>query len=80
MLALTASPSTFEFGTSVTGDIHFDSAWGSFPEANWNDFPVIIINWWLEGLARLDDATSRSELLSFCGRALFDKGRLAVGQ
>ena len=65
MLALTASPSTFDFGTNVTGDIYFVSDWGSFPEASWNDFPVIVINWWLEGLARLDDATSSSELLSF---------------
>jgi hypothetical protein len=34
----------------VTGRIHVQINGRSFPEKDWNDFVIIILNWWLEGL------------------------------
>ena len=35
---------------SITGQIHIARPAGSFPEESWNDFPVVILTWWVVGL------------------------------
>lgn len=37
----------------VTGVIYFDLEDRQFPEKSWNDFVVVILNWWLSEIANL---------------------------
>ncbi|MGV3502784.1 MAG: hypothetical protein ACO1O1_03705 [Adhaeribacter sp.] len=47
---LIVDPNTLHKATSglVTGRIHIHINGRSFPEKDWNDFVVIILNWWIE--------------------------------
>jgi hypothetical protein len=49
---------------SITGPVFLRFEGGAYPGEGWNDFPVVILGWWLEGIARL--ITGESE--SFSGR------------
>jgi hypothetical protein len=49
---------------SITGPVFLRFEGGAYPEEGWNDFPVVILGWWLEGIAAfLNDGSQ-----SFSGR------------
>lgn len=50
---------------TVVGKIYLDVHEAFFPERGWFDFPVVILQWWLEALARLSSGASRREELRF---------------
>jgi hypothetical protein len=43
---------------NVTGQVFLRGAAGDFPETGWSDFPVVILGWWIAGLA---DVVARRE-------------------
>jgi hypothetical protein len=45
---------------NVTGEIHLRGPTGAFPEERWSDLPVIVLGWWIEGLARVASGRVRS--------------------
>jgi hypothetical protein len=49
---------------SVTGQIWFDDG-DAFPEVGWSDFPVVLVTWWLDLLARLLSASDQEGRISF---------------
>ncbi len=52
---------------SITGVISlFDKGW-TFPESEWNDFPVVILAWWLEALSTLSHTGKPAECLFMDG-------------
>lgn len=55
MVEIVAHASTLSRSTSgsVTGEIFLRSPIGDFPQTGWTDFPVVILGWWLEGMARV---------------------------
>jgi len=57
----------------ITGIIYFDFGRCQFPENDWNDFIVIILNWWLSALTRIALGVSDSENLQFMDGPLFVK-------
>jgi len=50
---------------SVTGSIWWRFADKTFPEAGWNDFPIVILEWWGSSILRLLNRISDQETLSF---------------
>lgn len=42
---------------AITGEIYFENMDGDFPERHWNDFVVVILNWWFEAIDRVKKAT-----------------------
>jgi hypothetical protein len=51
-------------GGSITGVIYYDFGAGrQFPETDWDDFPVVILNWWIEALEQVGEG---SESVKFC--------------
>ena len=44
---------------SVTGVVAIRADGGTFPEVRWNDFPVVILSWWLEPVSRILQGTTR---------------------
>jgi hypothetical protein len=49
-------------GDDVTGVIFLDLQNGPFPEAGWSDFPVIILNWWIEAWLQFEASAKRREV------------------
>jgi hypothetical protein len=48
---------------SVTGVVYFDfGGKRQFPIAGWNDFVIVIGNWWLAALDRISQGAAESEL------------------
>jgi len=48
---------------NITGIIYFGINDYFFPEKGWYDFPIIVLNWWLEGLKEIKyNRTKRIEL------------------
>ena len=45
---------------SITGRICLRGLAGDFPDAQWSDFPVVVLSWWIEGLARIATGQGRS--------------------
>ena len=43
---------------SITGVVAISVSGNFFPAPNWDDFPVVILNWWLEPLSRILDGRS----------------------
>lgn len=41
---------------AITGEIYFENIDGYFPEIHWNDFVVVILNWWIEAINRIKKA------------------------
>jgi hypothetical protein len=39
-------------GGNVTGEIFLRGPAGDFPETRWNDFPVVILGWWIDCLTK----------------------------
>ena len=40
--------------SSITGVIYYDFGAGrQFPAADWNDFVVVVLNWWIEALEQV---------------------------
>ncbi len=44
---------------AVTGRIWFDGE-ETFPDAGWFDFPIVVLTWWLQLLARLSAGQTKS--------------------
>ncbi len=42
---------------AITGEIYFENAEGYFPDIHWNDFVVVILDWWIEAIDRIEKAT-----------------------
>jgi hypothetical protein len=38
---------------SITGPVFLRGPTGAFPEIGWNDFPVVILGWWIQGLTEV---------------------------
>lgn len=49
----------------ITGIIYFDFGDKKFPEIGWNDFVVVILGWWLEGVKKILKNFSENEELDF---------------
>jgi hypothetical protein len=49
---------------SITGPVYLRFEGGAYPDEGWNDFPVVILGWWLQGITTL--VTGEGE--SFSGR------------
>jgi hypothetical protein len=49
----------------VTGKIHVDVNNERFPEENWNDFVIVILNWWSIKLSEFVSGNSQRATLSF---------------
>lgn len=47
----------YEKGQNVTGPIWIELAGQAFPSSHWDDFPVIILGWWLQELHNLSTGT-----------------------
>jgi len=46
----------------ATGGIWFEDGY-TFPEAGWSDFPIVVLTWWIDLLARLASGqTNRGEI------------------
>ncbi|PIE89513.1 MAG: hypothetical protein CR997_11120 [Acidobacteria bacterium] len=52
-------------GKLATGAIYFSIDGKEFPEKGWNDFLVIILNWWLSAILRIVNNGSTSESFTF---------------
>jgi hypothetical protein len=50
---------------NITGRIWIDLGGTAFPERDWNDFPVVILGWWLRALQGLLLQTTRSDAFLF---------------
>lgn len=48
----------------ITGEIYFEENNIYFPEKGWNDFPVIILGWWINSFLEL--VKQNSETFEFC--------------
>lgn len=46
--------------SNVTGIIYLEVDGRSFPDSQWSDFPIIVLGWWLKGLADLAQGLSSS--------------------
>lgn len=38
---------------AVTGEIYFESNGTYFPELHWNDFIIVVLNWWLRVIQKI---------------------------
>lgn len=73
---------------SITGHLFLRAPTGDFPETNWSDFPVVVLAWWVEGVAGLVAGNHRSfQGLFMDGPFAFvvergsnSSGRIALGQ
>ena len=45
---------------NVTGVLYLKTQAGDFPDAEWSDFPIIVLGWWLGGLADLVQGVTAS--------------------
>jgi len=62
MIEIVANPSTLTrlaMG-NITGQVFLQGPAGSFPEEGWFDFPVVILRWWIQGLAEPADRKAGS--------------------
>lgn len=48
----------------ITGEIYFEENSNYFPEKGWNDFPVIILGWWISSFLKF--VKQISETFEFC--------------
>lgn len=66
-------PASLHKGGNITGEIWLDVAGFEFPEKNWSDFPIIILDWWLDALFELwSEKKSRGECLFMDGSYSFE--------
>lgn len=58
--------SNLNWGSSglITGEIYFEENDNYFPEKGWNDFPAIILGWWISSF--LKSVKQNSETFEFC--------------
>lgn len=54
-----ASTLTMSSYGSITGVVTIRVGSAAFPEARWNDFPVVVLSWWFEPVSRILASTSR---------------------
>jgi hypothetical protein len=56
MVEVIVDPSTLRPSTlsgNVTGIIYLCTGAEHFPDAQWSDFPVIVLGWWIAGLLKI---------------------------
>ena len=56
---------TFRFDKLITGQIWIDLNDSEFPSKYWSEFPIIILNWWLENLILLTNNNQTSCMCNF---------------
>ena len=77
-------PATFRLDQGVvTGGLWLAVDGQAFPEADWNDFPLVVLGWWAEAVADLLNGGPSRELLFMDGpylaaTAATDSGRCAI--
>ncbi|MCC4230071.1 hypothetical protein [Zunongwangia profunda] len=65
-MKITVEPnSLYKVGDKIFGNIYFGDNEYVFPEKEWNDFVVIIFNWWSESILKLLKKVSIEEELDF---------------
>ena len=65
-MKITVEPnSLYKDGDKIFGNIYFGDNEYAFPEKEWNDFVVIILNWWSESILKLLKNVSIEEELDF---------------
>jgi hypothetical protein len=50
---------------NITGVIYIELGNIAFPERGWNDFPVVIVTWWLQALIKLLAGTPSEQTFLF---------------
>ena len=52
MVEVVVDPTSLVRGQSgsITGFVFLRSPLGTYPEAHWSDFPVVVLTWWIQGL------------------------------
>ena len=65
MLIKINSSSIFKEGNHVFGNVYFEGKECVFPDKDWNDFIIIIVNWWSLALKKLLKNGTLSEELLF---------------
>jgi len=67
LLAVEVVPESFERTPRgpITGEIWFVLEGQPFPEERWSDFPVVVLEWWLEAEFDLWKGARRSGVLRF---------------
>jgi hypothetical protein len=67
------TPASLHKGGNITGEIWLEVAGFEFPEMHWSDFPVIILDWWLDALFKLwSEKKRRGECLFMDGSYSFE--------
>jgi hypothetical protein len=50
---------------SICGQVWCESGTLAFPGPHWNDFPIVVVSWWLEAVVSLVDGRKRNADVSF---------------
>jgi hypothetical protein len=50
---------------SICGQVWCESGTLAFPGPHWNDFPIVVVSWWLEAVVGLVDGRKRNADVSF---------------
>jgi len=84
-IRLEVEPKFFEQSESqATGIIFFDFGKYQFPEVGWNDFVLVILNWWLIALQNIVSGKSDKEEFRFMEGPLYlvlnkiDRDRIVI--
>ncbi len=78
-LSIKLKTNTFELTdrNSVLAVIFFDFGEKKFPDEDWDDFIVVILNWWLEAIGSINSVTgSKTELNFMDGPFSLEIGKL----
>jgi hypothetical protein len=50
---------------SICGQVWCESGTLAFPGPHWNDFPIVVVSWWLEAIVALVDGRKRNADVNF---------------
>lgn len=75
-IILSANSIIQEKSGKVTGTIYWDVEGSCFPDTSWNDFIIIIINWWTDAICRIINHQSLTEAFDFMDGPYFIKCRV----
>ena len=71
------NPASLHKGRNITGEIWLEVVGFEFPDSHWNDFPVIVLGWWLDALFELwSEKKSRGECLFMDGPYSFEVSKV----
>ena len=65
MFDIHLGPLEKQSGDKITANIYVLVAGNAFPEAGWNDFALVVLSWWYEGLVAAGLGRSKSITCSF---------------